>query len=58
MTDEISSQLDNRFKAIQAVIEPYRIVQLNFLVTSTEVEIQDEVDKFAQRFSDEVSPLF
>ena len=58
MTDKILSQLDNIFKGMKAVIDAYRVVQPYFLITSTEAELRDEADKFAQRFSEDVSQLF
>ena len=58
MIDTILFQLENRIKAMKALIDGYRVAQPYFLVTSTEVELRNEADKFGQRFSDDVSPPF
>ncbi|XP_042308882.1 zinc finger MYM-type protein 1-like isoform X2 [Sceloporus undulatus] len=58
MVDSIVSQLDNRFKGMKEVIDAYRIVQPSFLASSTDEELRCEADKFSNRFSDDVTPLF
>lgn len=49
-------QLENRFKGVKVVIDVYKVVQPYFLVIFTEVELRDKANKYAQRFSDYISP--
>lgn len=58
MVDIMVSQLANHFRVMKTVLNAYKIVQPSILTTSSCEELCGETEKFANRFSDYVSPLF
>uniref|UniRef100_H2XJG8 TTF-type domain-containing protein n=1 Tax=Ciona intestinalis TaxID=7719 RepID=H2XJG8_CIOIN len=58
MMDKLSCQLINRFEGMKSVVTTYQVLEPSFLSSASHLDIEVEAKKFADKFADDVSPLF
>ena len=58
MMDILSCQLINRFEGMKSVLMLYQDLEPSFLSNASHLDLEVEVRKFFNKFSDNVSPLF
>ena len=58
MMDILSCQLINRFEGMKLVVTSYQVLKPSFLSNTSHLDLEIEVRKFSNKFSDNVSPLF
>ena len=58
MMDILSCQLINRFEGMKSVVTSYQALKPSFLLNASHLDLEVEVRKFSNKFSDNVSRLF